>query len=336
MEGDTMNGIKSLPVWTRFAKKAIRGIPLTREEALAVLRAPDSETFSILSAAWRVRHNFHGRKVRIHVLQNAKSGSCTENCTFCSQSGRFPTPSERYPLQTVEALVEGSRKARAAGAYKYCMVTAGRSPSDGDLDVICLAAKRIKAEGPIRLCASLGILNLEKARRLAESGVDMFNHNLETSERFFENVVSSHAYGDRVRTVKTARTAGMEICSGGIVGLGETEEDVVDLCFALRELKAESVPVNFLDPRPGTPLEGRPLVKPLYALRVLSLFRLVHPEADVKVAGGREVTFRSLQPFSLFAATAIFTNGYLTVGGQAETDDLRMIRDAGFEPETES
>jgi biotin synthase len=234
----------------------------------------------------------------------------------------------------VEQLVEGARRARAAGAYKFCIVTAGRGPSDGDLDVVCEAARLIKSEGGLKVCASLGILTAEKAARLASSGVDKFNHNLETSERLYSKLVTTHRYADRVETTRIAREAGMEICSGGIVGLGEENEDVVDLCFAIRSLKAESVPVNFLDPRPGTPLEGRPLVPALYALRVLSLFRLVHPDADVRVAGGREVTFRSLQPLVLFAVNSIFTNGYLTTEGQGESEDHRMIRDAGFVPET--
>ncbi len=319
--------------WDALADKALALRPLERKEALDVLQAPDGETFSILHAAWRVRQRFHGNKVRLHVLQNAKSGSCSEDCGFCSQSARYKTPAGKHPLQTVEELVEGSRKARAAGAYKFCMVTAGRGPSEADLDVICEAARRIKAEGGLKVCASLGILTPEKAARLATSGVDKFNHNLETSERLYSKLVTTHAYTDRVKTVRLAREAGMEICSGGIVGLGEEAEDVVDLCFALRDLKAESVPVNFLDPRPGTPLEGRPRVPPLYALRVLSLFRLVHPDADVRAAGGREVTFRSLQPLILFAVNSIFINGYLTTEGQGQSEDQKMIRDAGFVPE---
>ncbi|HVZ81494.1 MAG TPA: biotin synthase BioB [bacterium] len=319
--------------WQSLTEKALKKEPLGREEAHQVLAAPDSETFPILFAAYRVRTHFHGSKVRIHVLQNAKSGACPEDCGFCSQSSKYQTPAPQYPMMEVESLVEGARKAKAAGAWKYCMVTATRGPSNRDLDVICEATRRIKAEVGVKVCTSLGILTAEKAQRLAEAGVDRFNHNLETSERLYSKIVSTHQYEDRVRTTQLAKEAGMEVCSGGIVGMGEGMEDVIDLCFSLREVGATSVPVNFLDPRPGTPFEKYQRVDALYALRVLSLFRFVHPDVDVRAAGGREVTFRALQPFVLLAANSIFTNGYLTTGGQGQDADLRMIRDMGMVPE---
>ncbi len=319
--------------WEWLADKALQKEALTREEARAVLEAQAPETLSIIHAAYRVRRAFHGNKVRIHVLQNAKSGACSEDCGFCSQSSKYQTPAAQYPLMEVETLVQGARRAKAAGAWKYCMVTATRGPSNRDLDVICEATRRIKAEGGVKVCASLGLLTPEKARRLAEAGVDRFNHNLETSPRLYPRIVSTHTYEDRVQTTRYAKEAGMEICSGGIIGMGEERDDVIDLCFALREVGATSVPVNFLDPRPGTPFAGRPLVEPCYALRVLSLFRFVHPDVDVRAAGGREVTFRSLQPLVLYVANSIFTNGYLTTPGQGENADHRMIKDMGLAPE---
>ncbi len=323
-------------LWESLAEKALQNIPPTREEGKQVLEAPSGETLSILHAAYKVRRRFHGDKVRIHVLQNAKSGACPEDCGFCSQSSKYQTPAGEYPLQTVEELVQGARRAKAAGAWKYCMVTATRGPSNRDLDVICEATRLIKREGGIRVCTSLGILTPEKAKRLAEAGVDRFNHNLETSSRLYGKIVSTHSYEDRVKTVHYAKEAGMEVCSGGIIGLGEDVEDVLDLCFALREISPSSIPVNFLDPRPGTPLGVSSFVEPYYALRVLCLFRFVHPEADLRSAGGREVTFRSLQPLVLYAANSIFTNGYLTTEGQGENADHQMIRDMGMEPEMAS
>ena len=320
-------------LWESLADKALQKIAPTKEEALQVLHAPPSETLSIVHAAYLVRRTFHGHKVRIHVLQNAKSGACPEDCGFCSQSSKYQTPSPQYPMMEVENLVEGARKAKAAGAWKYCMVTATRGPSNRDLDVICEATRRIKSEIGVKVCTSLGLLTPEKAKRLAEAGVDRFNHNLETSERLYEKIVSTHGYQDRVQTTRYAKEAGMQVCSGGIIGMGEEDEDVVDLCFALREIGATSVPVNFLDPRPGTPFEGRPHVEPYYALRVLSLFRFVHPDVDVRAAGGREVTFRSLQPLVLYVANSIFTNGYLTTSGQGQNADHEMIKDMGMEPE---
>jgi biotin synthase len=213
------------------------------------------------------------------------------------------------------------------------MVTATRGPSGRDLEVICEAARQIKAELRIDLCASLGLLNEAKARRLAEAGIDRFNHNLETSERYFSQVVSTHQFADRVATLRNARAAGMELCSGGIVGLGESEDDLLDLAYTLRDVGVDSVPVNFLDPRAGTPMAGRPRVEPTYALKVLCMFRFLHPRADLRVAGGREVTLRSLQPLALYPANSIFTSGYLTTGGNEPVEDFAMIRDLGFELE---
>ncbi|HLL24334.1 MAG TPA: biotin synthase BioB, partial [Kofleriaceae bacterium] len=213
---------------------------------------------------------------------------------------------------------------------RYCMVTATRGPSQRDLDTICDAATRIKAEMNIELCASLGLLTDAKAQRLASSGVDRFNHNLETSERHYDKIVSTHSWKDRVETVRIAQRAGMDTCAGGIVGLGESEDDLLDLAFALRDLDVDSVPVNFLDAREGTPLAGYPLVEPAYALRALCMFRLVHPRTDLRVAGGREITLRALQAMALYPANSIFTQGYLTTGGATAHADHQMIKDAGF------
>jgi biotin synthase len=320
-------------LWDNLAEKALQKIAPTKEEAKSILTSSAEETLSIIHAAYKVRRHFHGNKVRIHVLQNAKSGACPEDCGFCSQSSKYTTPAAQYPMMEVESLVDGARKAKAAGAWKYCMVTATRGPSNKDLDVICEATRRIKAEVGVKVCTSLGILTAEKAKRLADAGVDRFNHNLETSERLYSEIVSTHKYSDRIQTTRYAKEAGMEVCSGGIVGMGENLDDVIELCYTLREVGATSVPVNFLDPRPGTPFAHLPKVEPYFALRVLSLFRFVHPDVDVRAAGGREVTFRSLQPLVLYVANSIFTNGYLTTGGQGQDADHQMIQDMGLVPE---
>jgi biotin synthase len=319
--------------WSELAERSLAGEIPGREEVREVLRAGPGEIPALLEAAFRVRRAHHGLRVQIHVLHNAKLGACPEDCSFCSQSSRHGSPSGEAPIESVEVLVEGARDAARASARRYCMVTATRGPSQRDLDVVCEAARRIKAELEIDLCASLGLLTPEKARRLAEAGVDRINHNLETGPAHFEKVVTTHRYEDRVQTVKHARAAGMEICCGGIVGLGETEDDLLDLAFALRELEVDSVPVNFLDPRPGTPLAPRARPEPTYALKVLCGFRFLHPRADLRVAGGREVTLRSLQPLALYPANSIFTSGYLTTGGNQADADHQMIRDLGFEIE---
>jgi biotin synthase len=323
-------------MWTQLADQVLAGSPPSREQARAVLHAPEDELLALLDAAFRVRRAHWGRRVSLHVLENAKLGACPEDCGFCSQSSKHASPSGEAPIKSVDELVEGARRAHAARAKRYCMVTATRGPSQRDLDVICEAAQRIKSEMQIELCASLGLLNEAKAKRLAESGVDRFNHNLETSERHYGAIVSTHTWRDRVATVQHAKAAGMDTCCGGIVGLGETEDDLLDLAFALRELDVDSVPVNFLDARPGTPLAGRPLVEPGFALRALCMFRFVHPRTDLRVAGGRELTLRGLQAFALFPANSIFTQGYLTTGGATAHADHQMIRDAGFELELAS
>jgi biotin synthase len=303
---------------------------VTSAEALAILRAPDNDLLPLLQAAFRLRARYHGRDVRIHVLRNAKSGLCPEDCAFCSQSVAFGTNAPRYQLQTVEELVEGARDAARMGAVKYCMVTSTRGPSQRDLQVICEAVRRIRAALDIKICTSLGLLQEGQAEQLAAAGVTRFNHNLEASRDFFPRICSTHSFEDRVRTVKRAKAAGMEACCGGIMGMGETEKDRVALALELRALEVESIPVNFLDPRPGTPLSDASRLSPHDCLRALAMMRFVNPSRDIRIAGGREVNLRQLQPLALYPANSIFCNGYLTTPGQGYEADLRMIEDAGF------
>ncbi|MBA3502311.1 MAG: biotin synthase BioB [Myxococcota bacterium] len=321
---------------SRLVDEALAGKLISREDARAVLHTPAAQMLALLDAAFTVRRAHWGMRVSLHVLENAKQGACPEDCGFCSQSSKYSSPGGEAPMKSVDDLVDGARRAHSARAKRYCMVTATRGPSQRDLDTICEAATRIKSEMDIELCASLGLLTEAKAQRLASSGVDRFNHNLETSERHYEKIVSTHTWRDRVETVRIAQRAGMDTCCGGIVGLGESEEDLLDLAFALRDLDVDSVPVNFLDARPGTPLAGYPLVEPAYALRALCMFRLVHPRTDLRVAGGREITLRALQAMALYPANSIFTQGYLTTGGATAHSDHQMIKDAGFELELAS
>lgn len=320
--------------WNVIAERILAGEgPLTREEGRAALAAPDEDLLALLDAAFTLRRAHHGRTVRVHVLRNARSGSCPEDCCFCSQSVHFDSEVPRYRIQSVETLVEGAEEAAAMGAVTYCMVTSTRGPSGAELETVCEATREIKRRHPLRVCASLGLLAEGQAEALAAAGVDRYNHNLETSEEFFPAVCSTHTFGDRLTTVRRARAAGMEACCGGILGMGEGHEDRVDLALTLGRLGVESVPVNFLDPRPGTPLAERPRLSPRECLRGLALFRLANPSADVRVAGGREVNLASLQPLALYAATSLFTNGYLTTPGAEPSADARMIEEAGFEAE---
>jgi biotin synthase len=316
--------------WSELAERTLDGHAVSADQALAVLHSPDDELLGLLQAAFRIRSKYHGRDVRIHVLQNAKSGLCPEDCAFCSQSAAFHTNVSKYQLQSVEELVEGARRAARMGAVKYCMVTSTRGPSQRELDVVCEAVRQIKTELNINVCTSLGLLKEGQAEQLAAAGVTRFNHNLEASRRFFPEVCTTHRFDDRVATVQRVRAAGMEACCGGIMGMGETAEDRVALALELRALEVESIPVNFLDPRPGTPLGHAPRLSPQDCLRALAMMRFVNPSRDIRVAGGREVNLRHLQPLALYPANSMFVNGYLTTPGAGYEADIRMIADLGF------
>jgi len=325
------------PDWTALGRRARDGGPPSREEALAVLRAPDDELLLILHAAFLPRERHFGRRVRLHLLLNAKSGRCPEDCKFCAQSAQAGTDAKEYPLVPMDVIVDGALRARDLQAAVYCVVTSGRGPAAAELDALCGAAREIRRRAPgLRLCFSLGALADADARRLREAGTDRFNHNLETSERRFPEVCTTHAFADRAATVLAVKRAGLHACCGGIVGMGEAPEDIVDLAFALRDLDVDSIPVNFFNPRPGTGFADRPAMSPAQALKALALLRLVNPAKDIRAAGGREAVLRSLQPLALFAASSIFIEGYLTTPGQGYDADRRMITDTGFEVEVEA
>jgi biotin synthase len=314
----------------QLATDIIGGHLIARSEARRVIESPDAELPTILDAAERIRQHAHGLDVTLHVLQNAKSGSCPEDCSFCSQSTHFATGVDRYRMQTVDELVSAAHEAHSLGATRYCMVTSTKAPTDKEVETICRATRQIKEKMSIQVCASLGFLNEHSAVQLAKAGVDRFNHNLETSENHFAKVVSSHTWQDRVDTVKTAKAAGMEACCGGIIGMGEIIEDRLDLAFSLRDLAVDSIPVNFLDPRAGTPLGDSERLTANDCLRTLAMMRFVNPTRDIRVAGGREKALGHKQGLALKVANSLFTEGYLTTDGQGYQDDIDMIEDAGY------
>ncbi|MFH0953510.1 MAG: biotin synthase BioB [Verrucomicrobiota bacterium] len=316
--------------WKETAERVLGEVALKKSEALAVLRSSDDELLALLQAAFEVRRRYFGRGVNVHVLMNAKSGLCSEDCGFCSQSASAKSGVDRYPLRSADVLVEGARQAHKLGAVKYCMVASAKSPTAREMETVCEAVRRIKADLPLKVCTSLGMLTAVQARQLAKAGVDRYNHNLETSKRYFPTICHTHAYGDRVATVRAAKAAGMEACCGGIVGMGETLEDRVEWAFALRDLQVDAIPVNFFDPRPGTPMEHLPRPTPADGLRALAMVRLANPTRDIRAAGGREACLRHLQPLALYAANSLFTKGYLTTSGQGYETDRAMIEEAGF------
>lgn len=316
--------------------RVIGGGELSREECLHVLRGPEIEFPGLFSAAAAVRQHFHGNRVHIQILSNAKSGLCPEDCHYCSQSSVSTSQIERYPLKAQDRLFEEAKSAKALNARRFCMGLSGRGPTDKEIDSLCGLLERIRDEIGIDTCCSIGLLKPAQAQRLKAAGLGRVNHNLNTSQRHHPNICTTHTYADRMRTLEICLEAGLDVCSGGIVGQGESDEDIVDLFFALRKIGAKSIPVNFLIPVPGTPFaEMEHKLTPMRCLRILALARLVNPRPDIRVAGGREYHLRSLQPMALFLANSIFTDGYLTEGGQAHGDAMQMIKDLGFELEIE-
>jgi len=316
-----------------FADKALRDEPLTRTECLQVLGTPDERLLELLDAGFTVRERYFGRKVRLQMLLNAKSGACQEDCHYCSQSAVSTADIDRYGLLPQEQMVDGARRAATARAQRYCIVISGRSPLDREIVEISDAVRAIKREIPIQVCCSLGLLSEDQARELKSAGVDRINHNLNTSEAFHPAICTTHTFQDRLTTIRHARNAGLEICSGGIIGMGERDDDVIDLALALREVKPDSIPLNTLHPVPGTPLEHSDHLTPQRCLKVLCLFRFLHPRTEIRVAGGREFNLRTLQPLALYVADSLFVGGYLTTPGQPAPEAWKMISDLGFEIE---
>lgn len=323
-----------VPDWDLFAQKALSGECLTPEEGLAVLEADNDHVLPIMQAAFTVRKHFYGKKVKLNMIINAKSGLCPEDCGYCSQSILSAAPIKKYPLLDKETLLAGAREALARKAGTYCIVASGRGPTDKELDQVIEAVREIRETLPLKICACLGILRDDQAKRLAEAGVHRYNHNLNTSKANYPSVTTTHTYDQRVETVETVKTHGMSPCSGVIIGMGETNREIVEMAYALRELDADSIPVNFLHPIPGTPLEKAERIPAMKALKVLALFRFICPSKEIRVAGGREVNLRSLQPLALYAANSLFVGDYLTTEGQDVTSDHQMIEDLGFEIET--
>lgn len=318
-----------------FADRALCDEPLSRTDALSVLAAPDEDILQLLDAAFQVRRRYFGKTVRLQMLLNAKSGACQEDCHYCSQSSVSEAPIERYAMVSTQTMLDGARRAAQSKAQRYCIVISGRAPLDREIGEIAEAVTTIKRELPIQICCSLGLLDESQARRLKTAGVDRINHNLNTSEAFHPSICTTHTYRDRVTTLNAARAAGLELCSGGIVGMGERDEDLVDLAFALRELRPDSIPLNTLHPAEGTPLEQCRDLTPMRCLKVLCLFRFLHPRTELRVAGGREHNLRWLQPMALFPADSVFVNGYLTTPGQPAPDVWKMIEDLGFQIEVQ-
>jgi biotin synthase len=287
-----------------------------------------------MHAAFQIRKRFFGKKIKLNMIMNAKSGLCPENCGYCSQSSISTAPINSYRMVNKEIILEGAKRAHDLNIGTYCIVASGRGPSNREVEQVVEAVKEIKDSYGLKVCACLGLLKPEQAQRLKEAGVDRYNHNINTSSSNHANITTSHTYDDRVNTVEMVKESGMSPCSGVIIGMKETKLDVVDMANSLKALDADSIPVNFLHAIDGTPLEGVKELNPIYCLKVLALFRFINPTKEIRISGGREVNLRSLQPLGLYAANSIFVGDYLTTAGQAESEDHKMLVDLGFEIES--
>lgn len=296
-----------------------------------MLSVADEDVLGLVAAAGRLRRAHFGDRVKVNYLVNLKSGLCPEDCSYCSQRLGSTAEILTYSwLSTGEAVRQATAGIRA-GASRVCLVASGRGPSGRDIDRVAAVVDQLKSTDPdVEVCACLGILRDGQAERLKVAGVDAYNHNLNTSESRYAEICSTHGFADRVDTVVKARSAGLSPCSGLIVGMGESDDELIDTIFALRELGSDSIPINFLMPFEGTPLAGTGLLSPLRCLRILAMARFACPATEIRMAGGREMHLRSLQPLALHVANSLFLGDYLTSEGQAAKADLEMIADAGF------
>jgi biotin synthase len=305
--------------------------PPTREQARQVLASSDDDLLGVVAAGGRVRRHFFANRVKLNLIVNMKSGLCPEDCSYCSQRRGSEADVLKYNWVDPQEAAETADRAVAGGAKRVCLVASGRGPTDRDVVRVAETVRVIKERHPdVEVCTSLGLLTKERAERLLEAGVYAYNHNLNTSESTYADICSTHTFADRVDTVGVAHEAGLSPCSGAIFGMGERDEDIVDLAFDLRALDPDSVPVNFLIPFEGTPLGGQWALTPQRCLRILALFRFFFPDVEVRIAGGRELHLRSLQTLGLHLANSIFLGDYLTSEGQAGSADLQLIADAGF------
>lgn len=309
--------------------KVLGGSSITFEEAERLLATDDIMTLA--NCANTITRAFNGDTVDVEALINAKSGRCPEDCSFCAQSTFYDTGISKYPLLPKEVLIENAKKAKESGATSFCLVCAYREPPEKEFQQICEAISEIKSKVDIEVNVSLGFMTPDRARKLRALGVKRYNHNLEAAESYFSKICKTHDFSDRVNTAKIVKEAGLELCSGGIIGMGENRRQRLELAFALADLHPEEVPVNILIGREGTPMAGFDPIDPLEAIKTIAVWRFIMPKTILKIAGGREVHLKDKDRLALKAgANGIITGGYLTTGGNEPNKDIAMIREIGL------
>lgn len=304
---------------------------IDRNTAVSFSRLKGQELFELFISANRIRAKFRGNKVDLCSIINAKSGACPEDCSFCAQSAHSQTNIEVHPLANREKILEAAVIAKNNKAGRFCIVTSGKRPSDKELNDICSFISEIRETGLLP-CATLGMLDHTQLNQLKSAGLHRYHHNLETSEEFFSEICTTHTYMDKIKTIEAAKSLGLSVCSGGIFGLGESWEDRIDMAFALRELEVDSVPINFFAPVSGIPLSNREMLTPYEALKIIAIYRLIMPDREIRVCGGRPATLRDLNSHIFLAgADGLLIGNYLTTQGRDPELDLLMIKDMGLE-----
>lgn len=313
---------------TNLKNQVLQGRMINKQEALMISKAPLPE---LTAAANEIRAHFCGSTFDICSIINGKSGKCSENCKFCTQSSFYHTELEEYPLLDTKAIVEQARYNEERGVLRYSIVASGKSLTDKELDQICVSIKAIREQTGIAVCASLGLLNEDQFRQLKEAGVTRIHNNLETSSRYFPSICTTHSYADKIAVIKAAKKAGLNVCSGGIMGLGETMEDRIDMVMTIRDLGICSIPVNLLTPIPGTPLADNPPLSSEEICRMVALFRFLVPEASIRLAGGRGLLPDKGRQCFLSGANAAISGDMLTTAGISIAEDMQMLRELGYE-----
>ncbi len=301
---------------------------LTPEELSDLARLPSQYVAGLASLAHEVRVDRCGLEVEVEGILSAKTGGCTEDCSFCSQSAHYDSPVKATPFLDMDEVMAAAKETAAMGASKFCLVLAIKGPDQRILDRIIEAVGRVREEFDLQVAVSAGLLNDSQAALLAEAGVHCYNHNIETARSYFPNIVSSHTWEDRVETCRRVKSHGMELCSGVLLGMGESDEQRIEMILQLRDLKPHDVPINFLNPRPGTPLGIRDKIPAWEAIRWIATFRLGLPDVILRYAGGREVTLRELQAMGITSGiNALIVGNYLTTMGRDPKEDIAMLQD---------
>ncbi|MHC4215464.1 MAG: biotin synthase BioB [Planctomycetota bacterium] len=317
-----------------IAESCLAGEQLDRERIEMLVQYARADFFDMLYWANKIREKYFGNKVKICSIVPGRLGGCNQDCKFCAQSSRYNSGYEKPQVLSDQKIIKAAEEAVSDGAVRFGIVYSGKTISEKEFDRLEKLISSIKERFDLKLCASLGVITAEQAGRLVRSGLSGYNHNLETSERHFRDIVSTHSYADRVATIEAVKDAGLKLCAGGIFGIGETGQDRIDMALELRRLGADTVPMNFLHPIKGTPLGDMKTLEPREILSIIAFYRFILPQTTLKIAGGRTLNLRDMQSWIFYAgANSILSGNYLTTSGRAVEQDMQMLTDLGLEPD---